>query len=520
MKLHLKTLTPVFIGSNDSKKLSPYSDYVQVDNKIKIIDNEKLSALLSKDLNIVDEYVDGVMEMEESKTRSKFDLESFINNKLKIDIDEILKEEYDVIGNTGKSVINTFIDSSGRYFIPGSSLKGAFRTALYYYWLEIDENGKSSLKKFTDLLIKRKKLEDGKNEGKKLNELEFAEFKNLSNDYNFNKEVKKVFDETLLFGKNEDSDSKYIRFSDSLFIEKNNFSVLNSSRTYLVNEDDDMPIWNIALMKDSSTQFEFSILEKFKNNFLNNISLNSINHIYEIINNFSLGVINYEIAIIEGLKNDALKTKLSGVKKYYENLRDIINKSNNNFCILRLGAGKTYYDNSIGLLILKLSNDGEDIKDIFDILRKYYKIGKVSNASIDKIFPITRSFYNIDGALYPPGWVAIGNEKNISNITFDIEKTVIVNYENKDTEKPEVKKAEIKKNYLIAEIIDAKSVPPKIKIIEGDDKDKETIMPKVNLENLGLTEKSVVYVVIEKDKRKNIIKAEYKGKADNDETIN
>lgn len=520
MKLQLKTITPVFIGSNDTKKLSPYSDYVQTDDKIKIIDNDKFSDLLSRDLKLVDNYVENVKEMDKSNTQSIFSLGDFVKNKLKTDVDEILKEEYKVIGNTGKTIISRFTESSGRYFIPGSTLKGAFRTALYYFWLEKDISGKDSLNRFVKELIKifeeKGKLLEKKNAGTRLDDTEFKRLNYLSKSSNVTKETKNVFDETLLFGRNEESDSKNIRFSDSTFIDKEYFIVLNSSRLNFGNAKDEMPIWNISLYKDVYSEFELNIVGKFNNPFLGKLKTESLNYIYQIINNFSKSLIKYEIENIEEIKDEALINKLSGIKKYYEYLLDIIVKSDNKFCILRLGAGKTYYDNSIGLLFINFAKDNEKNQNLFKIYRDLFEIGKKSKYSFkNDIFPITRSFYNIDGALYPPGWVAIGNKENISNITFDIDRTISEVNESIDTVKPEESKTLIKKNYLKAEIVDSKSVPAKVKILEGEFKDKVTILPKVTLSNLELTEKSIVLVELEKDKKtKKLIKAEYKGKAE------
>lgn len=66
-------------------------------------------------------------------------------------------------------------------------------------------------------------------------------------------------------------------------------------------------------------------------------------------------------------------------------------------------------------------------------------------------------------------------------------------------------------NTVKAEIIDTQSKPPKVKIVEGKHTGQVTILPGVHLQNLGLSTGSVVYVLLVEKKGK-LEKAEYKGK--------
>lgn len=62
-----------------------------------------------------------------------------------------------------------------------------------------------------------------------------------------------------------------------------------------------------------------------------------------------------------------------------------------------------------------------------------------------------------------------------------------------------------------AEIIDDRAKPPKVKILEGKFAQQETILPRVELQNLGLFTGSIVYVKIV-DRKGILEKAEYAGK--------
>ncbi len=130
--LQLTTLTPVCIGTGI--KLSPYSDYVLRDNKIHYLNHEAIKAKLAQNPALIDEYVEGITRGK-NNTSNLFSLAVFLENRLHLSLDEATlytipasaggkKEMYSVIKNAGKQP-----------YIPGSSLKGAIKTAFLYDWL-------------------------------------------------------------------------------------------------------------------------------------------------------------------------------------------------------------------------------------------------------------------------------------------------------------------------------------------------------------------------------------------------
>lgn len=512
IKLKLKSISPVFIGSDDTKKLSPYSDYVQDDNTIKIIDQNKLNELLTKNENLVDEYIKGISSFDESKTRSKFDLKRFIKNKLKIQIDDIKKEVYCVSGETGKTIIYRFINSSGRYFIPGSSLKGAIRTALYYYWLKSNKEGKDFLIKLADevySLFSQKQELEKKKINNQLNEIDQKKYNKLKRPTSIKEELSKIFNETNLFGKNEASDARNLKISDSDFIGKVNFSVLKSIRFNLGNANSGIPVWNIVMNQGSESEFEFSIYNSFDNKFFSSFFDNKYSFLFKIMNEFSKDIINNEINVFSNFNNKEIKNKLNSSIEFYKKLLKLIEKSKNEYCIFRLGAGKTYYDNSIGLLLVNNVNlNDEKYNDIFNKFKNLLGIGKSSKYSKSlTTFPITRNFYEIGGHLYPPGWIILGKE---------IEKIQILDSlynmmkETNDSMSNNLNKTQVSNiEYILAEIITDEEKPPKVKILEGNHKDKITILPGVRLETFELSKGKKIYVKLHLDKKKNLEKAEF-----------
>lgn len=143
-------ITPVSIGNGN--QLSPYKDYFIKDGLIHYIYTEKLGIHLVKNEELMDEYVEGVANM--NGNRSKFDLLQFIEDKLDLRSSEITRNTLYFYGDpSSKLPINAFIKSPNHQpYIPGSSLKGAIKTALVYTDLEKTPKGENWRKHFFEQL--------------------------------------------------------------------------------------------------------------------------------------------------------------------------------------------------------------------------------------------------------------------------------------------------------------------------------------------------------------------------------
>ena len=98
VKLKITTLTPVTIGSG--VELSPYADYVIDNGKVCLIDKKlMIDKIMAKGDTYLDEYVYGVADgMEQSKTRSTFDLKNFLlGNHIVNKIDDVISSECSII---------------------------------------------------------------------------------------------------------------------------------------------------------------------------------------------------------------------------------------------------------------------------------------------------------------------------------------------------------------------------------------------------------------------------------------
>ncbi len=509
-KLYLKTITPIFIGQNQANDLSPYSDYVQIGNELIYIDERKFEEALFSKEGLIDKYVIAIRQkIDKSRTRSEFELKSFILNNFE-DVYKFVKIKVPVDQDIKHQTIKRFINSSGRPFIPGSSIKGAIRTAIIYDWLNSAENGKKVVIELINRINelydeKNKLLEKAKYEA--LTDVEEKRLKDLTKKRKNEEEVDKIYNEKKIFGdlKPFGYDARNIKITDSDPFTLNDISVLKLQRVKLKDGTGVSPIPCETLNPNLEGIFRVKIEKNFNHNELKKFNSYTIGDVFKIINKFSLDSIEYELSSFD-------ESKFSESIDFYKKLKELIINSSNNFAILRLGAGKTYFDNSIGLAIYKTN------KDSFKKFRELLELGK--NPSSGRLaigrFPTTRTL--IEATKIPIGWIAISNNREmLKNLKIYETKLITINqpaqspatkpWEEGGTNKPRPA------NSIIAEIVDENSKPPKVKILEGKYVDEITILPQINIKNLGLTIGSKVYVILHFQKDK-IQKAEYKGKVE------
>lgn len=143
-KFVFNTVGPVFIGSGQKLKKK---EYIFDENKgrVKIIDVNKMLGFICKDKNLMRDYEKLMMSGDKSD-----DLQSFFNDH-KIsekDYKNWILRECNVKGNFNGEDINTFVrDGRGEAYIPGSSLKGMFRTVILSYLIRhADEEYKNEMR--------------------------------------------------------------------------------------------------------------------------------------------------------------------------------------------------------------------------------------------------------------------------------------------------------------------------------------------------------------------------------------
>lgn len=365
--LKLTTVTPVSIGGDQGLKLSPYSDYIFDDNgdsiryvKTALIE-KRIRDILAKDKksNILDKYVSGVAQMENN--RYPFVLKDFIKNDLGLDIIHTTYPSISLIGfeDDKKREIAVIVKNNQQPYIPGSSLKGAIRTAILYNWI-VAEN------KF------------------------------------------EIPWEDDLFGKIQDGpQSRFIKVTDSSLASVEDLVILGTERIRIKTsqKENNSPIPSPREAIAINTELTFSLKiekpPKSKNDPIVHQELqywNKETDILKKINLFSKACINFELHTLHDRRafHPKFEEQIKDLTHFYENLKHRI--ENGEF-FLRLGSGKVQYDNSLLLAIYK--NDSSPEKKTFRSYRKK-AWGIPEN---QEIYPATRLIIN--GINKPLGWVKL-----------------------------------------------------------------------------------------------------------------
>ena len=146
-KFVFNTVGPVFIGSGQKlqKKEYIFDKNKGSKSRVKIIDVNKMLGFICKDKNLMRDYEKLMMSGDKND-----DLQSFFNDH-KIsekDYKNWILRECNVKGNFNGEDINTFVrDGRGEAYIPGSSLKGMFRTVILSYLIRhADEEYKNEMR--------------------------------------------------------------------------------------------------------------------------------------------------------------------------------------------------------------------------------------------------------------------------------------------------------------------------------------------------------------------------------------
>jgi CRISPR-associated protein Csm5 len=360
--LKITTITPVTIGSG--AELSPYSDYIVDNGQICFIDKTKLQNIIVTNDRWLNLYVQGVA-MQMDNNRSEFDINSFLmNNKIVTNIDEVISYCCGFTTNTPKSKlpIKEIIKSPLQQpYFPGSSIKGGLKTVLMYNWLKTNKSADA-------------KIEDIING---------SDFKFLEKNFEYR----------------ELQDGKFIpntirQVTDSKYLSKDSNIVVDCWRK--------MPIRFECIAKDKTTEFELT-LEDYKWKDLS-----------EQMNDYAFDVLNRELDLIE--KDDKLKKYYNQLVDIQDLINDELGKSKSSTAYLRIGFGKGYYLNSLGIAIYDyVTQEGKDVlykkyeKFINDNFARKDKYGQKQEISLED-FPKTRLY--VSKTQEPLGWIKI--EKSIT----------------------------------------------------------------------------------------------------------
>lgn len=338
-KMSLTTLSPVFIGSVEELNKSMYA----YNNKeIMIIDERKLiKELLSKKglyENFLNECSSGDLNLTDFLKKNLYGYEDIDIYKYKIN-------SYSDIKTGGKlNNINAFIKSSnGKPYIPGSSIKGAIRTAIICGEIMNNKNKYNNI--FKDIII-------GKNI---YNENDIVD--NISNNFN----TKNIFNKISI------SDTNDIDIDNLCICKRYDISThLETGHELPIYMELLKPRLKFNFLLTLNSSFSINDLSKYFNNFYNDNT--NDNTLYS----------NY-LSIISLFKDKVEKNP----HYLYSNDIDIIPN-------IFIGGANGFLTKSIIYSIRKMKNDNNEIiskSQIIDYVKKYFdkrfiKIDKESKKRI------------------------------------------------------------------------------------------------------------------------------------------
>ncbi len=351
-RVRMETITPLHIG--DGGRLVK-SDYIAKHHEVYVLDLDKISNKIGK------ESLEKFVEVIEESFRHPRILIDFLSKK-RIDPKDVSKYLIENKATEELGEILTVTKNPCFFpYIPGSSLKGAIRTALQYMFLKKNPD---KLERVINHALRRgiKRKQAG------------SEVERVVRG----KENSSYYD---LF--------RFVKVADSNAVSINSLAVFTVKILEKIGKNYSMkrfPITVEAIKPGTIVETTFT-LEKLDEKYLSELGLKSvdIDTIINACNDFSKDICENEIRFFEECGNRDLLA-------FYKNLRKQIS---DDLMLIKVGWGSGYDATTIGLLL----KDHPRFKDI----RRKFKLGIAGVAE----FPISRKIVMGKDKQMPLGWLKI-----------------------------------------------------------------------------------------------------------------
>ncbi|WP_299453043.1 type III-A CRISPR-associated RAMP protein Csm5 [uncultured Microscilla sp.] len=427
-RLRLTTLTPVAIG--DGRTISPLSDYIldKASQQIYPIHHQKFERALQKrtaqdgSMRVMNEYISKVNQTQ-GVNKNNF-LKEFIGSSLGISDFAALchPQRFATHGIDNATEATTCLKNARQPYISGSTLKGAIKGALLYDWLMNDFMGKKQLKeiaklakRFADKMIPlNDELEDlaeqmevylPQNEYRRVNQQKRTiEQKCKRFKQEFGRETDKVlniFLEKITTRKR--MDFSLLQIGDTQLFSESDLAYYALERLFL-NDGKLVSIGDIkeAIPAGKTTAFRLNLIPELQNSSLQFLNRADIGLIFKKLNSFSIANARYDKECLL-VANDHIKneTLYNALLDFYEQIINDYAQSQQ-AAALRIGAGKSYFHNSIGLALWQ----ADDKHKVFEDFRYiFYNELNYDN----ELFPKTRTL--VSQPYCPLGWVRLAKDE-------------------------------------------------------------------------------------------------------------
>ncbi len=322
-KIKLKILSPLHIGSDDT--LTSVGEYVIKDGKVKIIDQDRLFDLLQEN-NLYNDYIDFIAEENNQANVLDFFNKNDLSGKLSYskEMDYNFSSDFDVTGN---NLLELAIETAGQKYIPGSTLKGAFRSMLFTKYILENDEVKQKIEDIIDEEYNHKTDKEGN---------DIKAYRRLNNIKNKVKKIEASEPVNVFY--------KQFRLVDSELFQNSDIQVEQARRVnFFKKAEGEVDVLRETIKPEAETEFEIHLnnqFDEFENEPFKDFNIDKL---FQIINEIQAKFIEFEIALLQQsklpklakVKDDLIKT----LQGYLENTKNTKGKT----ALLRLGKGKTLF---------------------------------------------------------------------------------------------------------------------------------------------------------------------------------
>lgn len=359
--LIVETLSPLHIGNGET--LTSVGEFITTSDSVLYLELDKLNSFLDKN-NLIDEYLERIIQ-----ASGNFDTYKTLTEDCKVNIPDFIQKTISLrskdLNPLHNNILHVFCHQNGYKYIPGSSFKGMLKTVLLFHKLKQDR----SYLQVIEETIKN----------------DFSRWSKKKASNWLAKQWRIAVEREILFNNHE---FNLLRPSDSSFITEKVLQVEQVKRQHFYGIDSESLDWLQETVKNGAAiKLILKIIPKFSGLY-SEINSQDSSNLFDIINEYSLQMIEFEKDLIENSVYENKKTIIDFLERMNEQIRN----SNNEFAICRLGKGKSIYFQTI----LSLLN-----KDALKILIKKLKIKEDDTLPY---FPKTRVLTSFDEML---GWIKI-----------------------------------------------------------------------------------------------------------------
>jgi len=345
--IEIEPVSPVFIGSDE--KIERFETIVE-GNMVYILDFQKL---LGRD-DFVELFVAKMQDILDPSVKDRAMKEIF--QKLNLKLSEVSLDSFPAQWRNNKPdnlQMKRFVRSAGRYYVPGSSIKGAIRTALI-------RSDQSLVRRFEDLL--KTIVEDSMKESKQ----------GMKREKKRNIKIERV-----IFRSPNQSPFRLLEISDSDFIDKKFVKFKLITVRNLLNVKTKIPMMLELWLDNQDESNKVRVLLQSRVDRLSQMknwitdpgklleTLGDKGKFIEAVKSATEKIIQLEIERIKkALNSNEFKLILS----FYEKLREENKKMRDGF-ILRLGAQTGFFSKTFFTRFLN-RNELEFLKSTHKVYRK------------------------------------------------------------------------------------------------------------------------------------------------------